>query len=426
MSTLNRTDPSCTPCRYFTEDGRPLPQTCRDGDRCRFMHPNNPNWPNSKTKTKSYRSTPLVPQADLFLRSYKDEFSSNERKDRSSSRGPQGMRYRKRSKSPDRGRSPFKKYPVAREKPNATGNRQAEAKQTAGNLHVGGDDPKESPLQRNTSGSTKQVYGSYQNLSSTAGSGSQAKQYHIRKGSPLKRHSENTLLASVLGSDKAMQLFQNLASISRETDQLSEVQRKEESKTETFRKISQTLKSITSAAENAVAPQLARSLLTQEDCKGLIEKNNEACQKIWKDAINIFAEEVTRVVDSHMQDSLLSIRNEAEQAIALVRNMGKRKRWDDPEITEPQTKAKNMNIAHAGELLQGVDDGSSRDVKRQKMGAGCMPTSRALKGLSDAESDQGALIKELKLKIEEQARAIVNLTEENNELRTALRKPEMC
>ncbi|KAJ6630780.1 hypothetical protein B0H10DRAFT_853349 [Mycena sp. CBHHK59/15] len=32
-------------CRYFAEDGRPVNPTCNQGDSCRFVHPNDPQWP---------------------------------------------------------------------------------------------------------------------------------------------------------------------------------------------------------------------------------------------------------------------------------------------------------------------------------------------------------------------------------------------
>ncbi|KAJ4487981.1 hypothetical protein J3R30DRAFT_3432533 [Lentinula aciculospora] len=81
-------------CRYFDETGRPL-NPCKQGDRCRFVHPGDPQWPGVKcypyvhknsgsqsSWTKIDRQSPrrrlssppgsrggaLVPQGDLFRR----------------------------------------------------------------------------------------------------------------------------------------------------------------------------------------------------------------------------------------------------------------------------------------------------------------------------------------------------------------------
>ncbi|KAJ7109354.1 hypothetical protein C8R44DRAFT_802299 [Mycena epipterygia] len=85
-------------CRYFEEDGRPIHPTCNQGDSCRFVHPNDSNWPGlkpfvdtrllnkassaskrNKEVSRSGGSNPsapssegrgpaLVSQSDLFLR----------------------------------------------------------------------------------------------------------------------------------------------------------------------------------------------------------------------------------------------------------------------------------------------------------------------------------------------------------------------
>lgn len=184
-------------------------------------------------------------------------------------------------------------------------------------------------------------------------------------------------------------------------DQLRELQKKEESKIETYKNISATLKNITSSADRTVAPQMARALLAQTEYKIRIEKNSATHQKMWSDAINVFAEEVTKVVDNHVQVVLHSIRNEAEQAALSIGTTSKRKREDS-----------DAKSTKGGETLQ--DDGTSKDFKRQKLGAESM-LSRNMS--TDTDTKEGESMRGMKLKIEEQARAIVKLAQENNEVR---------
>ncbi|CAK5277703.1 unnamed protein product [Mycena citricolor] len=35
-------------CRYFEENGTPIPPTCNQGEACRFVHPEDQNWPGLK------------------------------------------------------------------------------------------------------------------------------------------------------------------------------------------------------------------------------------------------------------------------------------------------------------------------------------------------------------------------------------------
>ncbi|PPR06670.1 hypothetical protein CVT26_001212 [Gymnopilus dilepis] len=197
-----------------------------------------------------------------------------------------------------------------------------------------------------------------------------------------------------------------IISIARETDHLREIQQKEESKTQSYKGLSATLQIITNTAGGVVAPQITRSLRAQTDCKNQIEKNNAACQRMWSDAMNLFLEEVTKVVDTHVQSVLRSIRNEAEEAIQSVGATGKRKREDNVNDAKENQEA---------EVLQ--EKGDSRNPKRQKHSCENVGSIELLK---EAETGEGSLIREMKLKIEDQARAIVKLAQENNELRTAL------
>ncbi|KAF8902107.1 hypothetical protein CPB84DRAFT_894812 [Gymnopilus junonius] len=291
-------------CRHFdAHSGKPL-SPCTKGSDCSFLHPSDFEWSRRNTAKKTYRSAPLAPQADLFLRSHREELSSNSRtqEGRKPSKGSLGLKYRKRSGTPDRDRSLFQDTPtpMERNKPVVENSRRQEFVRMGENTRT-----------RNITEEIKKP--AKPSFSETG---------HASKERPTEKPDASPktipVTVNVQNSDKVVRLFQGLASISRETDQLSEVQKKEESKIETYKNISATLKSITSSAGSAVAPQMALSLLAQTECKNRIEKNNATCQKMWSDAINVFVEEVTKVVDNRVQVVLRCIRNEAEQAALSI------------------------------------------------------------------------------------------------------------
>ncbi|KAF8959067.1 hypothetical protein BDZ97DRAFT_1761717 [Flammula alnicola] len=231
-------------------------------------------------------------------------------------------------------------------------------------------------------------------------------------------YSTETYTAGCETSGKMPYLFQDLARLSRESDQLSEVKKKEEAKIETYNKIFATLKSISACEENTIAPQLARALLTKEDCTRLIHKNNEASDRIWLDAVKAFVGEVTRAVDTHLQVALLSIKNEVEHVGFPSAGISKKREpEDDRVIKETQEREKyQMSSARVGmETSPDIDDAFGRENKRRRLSAPDPSPSRPLVGINGTESVQVALIKEMKVKIEQQAQVLATLTKENNE-----------
>ncbi|PPQ78108.1 hypothetical protein CVT25_015642 [Psilocybe cyanescens] len=241
---------------------------------------------------------------------------------------------------------------------------------------------------------------------------------YLMKDKPASRHFVDVAPGNIQGPGKITPLFQKLA---RESDQLGEVQKKEEQKIENYRKISATLNNITASAENLVAPQLARSVLTQADCKSLIRKNNEDCQKIWKEAISIFSEETTRAIDQHLQLALLSIKDEVGRGISIITGAtNKRKRDDVDGITDPQPRDKIDTSSVRGiEASQNVENGTSHIIKRQRLRAPSLSISQQQQQQQDignVDSEQIALIKQLKLKIEQQEKNLVILAKENKEV----------
>ncbi|KAJ6596870.1 hypothetical protein DFH09DRAFT_1132962 [Mycena vulgaris] len=120
-------------CRYFEEDGRPIHPTCNQGDSCRFVHPNDSNWPglkpfvdtrllnkvssankrnrevgraggsNPSAASAEGRGPALVSQSDLFLRCKVEVDDQSMRTDRVQTE-PEGKIHRDRDVQRERDR----------------------------------------------------------------------------------------------------------------------------------------------------------------------------------------------------------------------------------------------------------------------------------------------------------------------------------
>ncbi|KAF8447981.1 hypothetical protein L210DRAFT_2829429 [Boletus edulis BED1] len=79
-------------CRHFDEAGNPIKPYCSQGSKCRFIHPNDHQWaklkrrndgtptPENRTPPRQ-RSSPLIPQMDLFKRKQKDTPREHDHRD---------------------------------------------------------------------------------------------------------------------------------------------------------------------------------------------------------------------------------------------------------------------------------------------------------------------------------------------------------
>lgn len=125
--------------------------------------------------------------------------------------------------------------------------------------------------------------------------------------------------------------------LSREVDDLSQVQRKEEGNVQTYKKLSATLENISTSATNTIESQLSRSLVIQADCKKVMEEKEKDMQKIWMNAVEAFVKDVTREVDSALQAALISIKQEARE-VTERRSYKRQRSEDDDEREDPKRR----------------------------------------------------------------------------------------
>lgn len=194
-------------------------------------------------------------------------------------------------------------------------------------------------------------------------------------------------------------LMINAYRLSREVDNLREVQRKEEANTQTYKKISATLESISASATTAIAPQLSRSLVTQADCKKDIEEKEKIMQRIWTDAVKAFVRDVTREVDVSLQAALVSIKQEARQVEYSIPWRSRKRQREEDGVEEREKIKRDSNT-------------SSEAITREHKHRRVHDSSPAR-----SQDDKGSSLDDMKLKIEQQAQMLTLLAQENNEVR---------
>lgn len=161
-------------------------------------------------------------------------------------------------------------------------------------------------------------------------------------------------------------------------------------------------------------------MVTRRDCQSLIQKNDEDCQKIWMEIINVLSEDTKRAIDQHLQLALASMNDEMRRGISIITDAPKkRKRVDADDITDPQPRDKiDTSSVHVNEAFQSVDNGAFQIIKRQRLRAPSLSLAqqKQKQDLADNELKQLALIEQLKLKIKQQEETIATLAEENNKV----------
>lgn len=210
----------------------------------------------------------------------------------------------------------------------------------------------------------------------------------------------------VNGDESEKQNINGMLRLTRESDILSEKQKKEESKTATYTAVEKTLNGISNEMGLAVTPRIDQSTLIQQNCRKTITENNETVNGLCKEVAQVFVADITNVVDKQVQAALQSIRNEADYLSKELRkrnypSAGVGSRWEG----QPQAR---------GTWSQDFDKGVYRTKKRRVYTPSPYPRRSASKEGQSMSSD---IMRELEAKIERQAQALINLAQENEKVR---------
>ncbi|KAF9053654.1 hypothetical protein BDZ89DRAFT_1125384 [Hymenopellis radicata] len=372
-------------CRYFDDDGTPLNPSCREGDRCRFVHPSDSHWPGRKytvqPKTQppskkfpgSYSKKdasspprarygpPLVSQEDLFRRCKEEETD-----DIHILAGDPDPKRR----SQDGSSTLCEDTP----RPNHSGKRLLDRVHSGVTAYEAKDALNDDA---NTSSSTHNAQNDKEHFELT----------------PAKAATNET-------SKKMVELFQGLAQISSHVLDMTSEYDRQEKKLQTYTEISATLSKVSNSAAAAVAPNLAEILLNHAHIKNSLDQDLNAIGQIWQEIFLAVTKEVGSVINVSLQQAIVTLDARVETAVnAAVSRI--------PGLPR-STAGKQDNVLNVSKRPRENDEDSVVDKRRR------LDTKK--RSLTSTED----ILQEMKLKLDQQMASIHTLTKENNELKSML------
>ncbi|KAK0197133.1 hypothetical protein F5146DRAFT_30287 [Armillaria mellea] len=421
-------------CRYFSSTGQPLYPPCRQGDNCRFVHPNDPNWPgrpcnnpvtsvrtnsvgqriSTGAKSSASRATshspaasrfgpPLVSQTDLFrqlkLESDSDETESllrrtqfpgkvwnheSRRKElnRESSRGRAVGRSRERHYPRNRSASPLRS--------------RVKEKLLVGKFQSSLDNSTATP-----------DIGS----SSSAQSG-----VHVRSAEKFADQPTVGSARTGPGSQRMVNLFRDLAKFSNDVVQSTAEFERQEKKLKSYTEISATLSKVSNSAAASVAPNLAEILLSHAQTQNHIDKGFAAIGNIWQEIFGVVISEVNEIINASVEDAVDALKTRMERTMnGRDAHLGSD---EDTTLMDAMSFPKDSRVPKRERLADELD-ARSQTVKRLKL-ATWSPASSSAEPLSHTTISVGDIIHQMKLKLNEQTSSLQHLAKENNELKSML------
>lgn len=135
-----------------------------------------------------------------------------------------------------------------------------------------------------------------------------------------------------------------------------------------------------------------------------IKENNETVRKIWGEAVQAFVADVTREVDGHAQIVMQKMRNEAESLSNGIRLATRKRNSVAGPLHEEELRYQSQESG----------DGIFRTTRKRRR-------VRRHSALESSEKDENMavsldVIREMKIKIEQQAQALAVLAKENEEV----------
>ncbi|KAJ7685179.1 hypothetical protein DFH06DRAFT_1157713 [Mycena polygramma] len=467
-------------CRYFEEDGRPIHPTCNQGDSCRFVHPNDSNWPGLKpfvdtrllnksssagkrNKDAGRASAPnhpapsegrgpaLVSQSDLFLRckvevddqslrpdrgrtSQKEDRDRDAQRDRDRHHRDSTGNYDRPPKNYARNRSlsPIRSY-TKKYGSGSENSKKSELDGSKGPAKNGGNLASNDLKRRSQVPSVvNKPTGSVDtkdDVRTPGWSGHPSAEIvpknptsSVEIAPPLHLSDESRRAERLVG------LFRSLARLSNQVIQNTAAQEREGQKLQTYTEISTALSKISASAATSVAPTLADIMLRHEQCKHRVEESFKALGGVWEQVFDVFVTEVAHVIDSGLQNAITTLRKESEHVVKEIAEnaAGSPKHNATADSLLPYDRKRSRIRGPAEkeneESRSGRGASRDRDHKRRRF-ASRSPSPephdrRSARHGGDSSIED--ILTQMKMKIDQQAHSLQILTKENSHVRFAL------
>ncbi|KIM87051.1 hypothetical protein PILCRDRAFT_4280 [Piloderma croceum F 1598] len=471
-------------CRFFTPQGKPTRPYCNKGDHCRsagshsphgchidapselsYLHPNDANWRSadrykpsgptlsapfsapkaSRMRTRTSSSTPLRPvrhssplvsQSDLFKLNADDDFSQV-RTPRSGN-GYDADGYGERTRHPKHferflersdsrhGKKPERRFVSGSSSYGKPSTSRFDLKSSNRNFSSNeakyDKDRKWSKIQPAECDRTFDEIISRTREVSSKGTADNAKTVDVPRrveDTPDQRRP----------AEKVVELFKNLANISNQAVQDTAAYNSEEQKLKNYRELSSTLSEISTSAAKAVAPTLAGVIASRAKCKERVDNGLKTLGYLWEDIFDVFVQSVVGTIDGRLQDALISLKREGENAVSKVLASGSRSLKRKVGVSDSLSPYGQGRRGQSDTLKEAThtssedyDDseevGDSKSHKRRRLASMSLVSHQdeeevRLK-IEDVDASVLAMLEDMKMKMDRQAKTVETLTQENN------------
>ncbi|KAF9069656.1 hypothetical protein BDP27DRAFT_1325147 [Rhodocollybia butyracea] len=397
MSPTKNTPYKRFQCRYFDRQrGVPLNPSCSLGEKCRFVHPSDPNWPGVECYSYTFRKQPTWTTKNSDTRRETDSRSSGH------------------SSSPGRGAPLVSQTDLFR-----------------GRCKVEAED--DIPLNnRDSEHNRRQNSVDRENFNSA-----------VLDIAPLPTQQVNTSTrpsdtvfaeAEIKArSERLTSMFKDVAMVSSRIIQDTVLYDQEERKLQTFNEISATLTKISPASAASVSGPIAEIMLHHAQSKERLDESYSLLGAAWEKVFDGLIAEFSSNLENRLQVALSCLQNEAETAMDGIRvrssqlkprmsmspervSDGKRPRGD-VDYTPGTAKQEQHGYGSGDRDPKRRKVADSRSPDPQQGGSGVGITNSVVKiSLDD-------ILNQMKIKIDQQSASLQTLTQENAELKSKLQSP---
>ncbi|KAF8559558.1 hypothetical protein OG21DRAFT_462711 [Imleria badia] len=413
-------------CRHFDEAGNPIKPYCSQGNKCRFIHPNDHQWAKlkrrddgtpspenretarSKGKNKlqlspsspppRQRSSPLIPQTDLFKRKQNTP-REHDHRDWS---GRNGAR-RRDSDS----------WVYARE-------RNGPFEQGCSLKRSNDEDdlyPNQRPRLSERSLYASAPAGGFNNARYAAETNKAVRSVpYVSERDPKK-------------TTKVLDTFHRLAKLCCEIVQDTCFLDREEDKLKAFTGLSSELSRAVPNAAMSVTPALATVITGHTRTRERLENHVEELETLWKTLFTTLESDISKVIDSRLEQAMAALDKERDSALRVItrsqRPIGDRlhdgttgpRQWTDSGRETATDRATTVSERGTISVNGGPTINASPEETRHQGG----PASLSL--VPTQEVDLGTslriVLEDMKVQMDRQTRAIELLAQENLQLRSA-------
>ncbi|KAJ3977768.1 hypothetical protein EV361DRAFT_532163 [Lentinula raphanica] len=408
-------------CRYFDETGYPL-TPCKQGDQCRFVHPEDPQWPGVKCYPYFHKNT-----SSYSSRARHDYDSDRRHRSPSGGRGvplaPQGALYR-------RFKVEEEDIPLNYDsnwKPDSTSRRRPASQEPSGDRRRTAEPSEKRKATDQTESNAETTNKNIINASNASASNSTGPNPHVDSDAEAKERAE-----------RFVSMFKDVAMVSSQIIQDTVLLDQEERKLQTFNEISTTLAKISASSAASVAGPIADILLAHAQSKERLDENFRLLGAAWEKVFNSFMVEFSTGLENKLQAALASVKNEARLALNSNHSESQSlKRRSDRISTspEPERQGDRRSINRRQNRDQNSSPArgrsSTRDYKRRRLASSSRSYSRESrqnKGETAARPSMAQvslddILNQMKMKIDQQTDSLQKLSKENEELKSRFQSP---